>query len=359
MWTAKIIKASAIKASAEKREMLIDLSVCVDAIIFILKLSLFILIGLLFAYIACRWRKLYKLGFIFNGLTRIARLPSCCSLYFLMSMLNLSSATPTLLGFYHKKMLNDRQVIVATITAGFPVMLWYIFFFTGPLAVGLLGIQNGLLFLLIWLFIGAIETFIGIIYGRFSLKHENYYNKAFLNEENQTFSYKEYGGYEKERERSVYMIRQVKDAIKESLKTLAKILKVLAPVVFILYIVVNSDEIMRYVSMFLEPIARIFPIKEEALPITIASAFNIIIAMSLAAQLIESGSLPPLDAFIAIVAGMLLFNIFEIFHTFIPYNVSFFGRKLGLKVAIAIFIAIAVSEIITILVLFCVKLLII
>jgi len=256
--------------------MLIDLGVCVDAIIFILKLSLFILIGLLFAYIACRWRKLYKLGFIFNGLTRIARLPSCCSLYFLMSILNLSSATPTLLGFYHKKMLNDRQVIVATITAGFPVMLWYVFFFTGPLAIGLLGIQNGLLFLLIWL-----------------------------------------------------------------------------------YIVVNSEEIMRYVSMFLEPIARIFPVKEEALPITIASAFNIIIAMSLAAQLIEGGSLPPLDAFIAIVAGMLLFNIFEIFHTFIPYNVSFFGRKLGLKVAIAIFIAIAVSEIITILVLFCVKLLII
>ncbi len=337
--------------------MLTDLGVCVGAIIFILKLSLFILIGLLFAYIACRWRKLYKLGFIFNGLTRIARLPSCCSLYFLMSMLNLSSATPTLLGFYHKKMLNDRQVIVATITAGFPVMLWYIFFFTGPLAIGLLGIQNGLLFLLIWLFIGAVETFMGIIYGRFSLKYENYYNKAFLNGENQTFSYK-YRGYEKERGRSVY-IRQVKDAIKESLKTLAKILKVLAPVVFILYIVVNSEEIMRYVSMFLEPIARIFPVKEEALPITIASAFNIIIAMSLAAQLIEGGSLPPLDAFIAIVAGMLLFNIFEIFHTLIPYNVSFFGRKLGLKVAIAIFIAIAVSEIITIFVLFCVKLLII
>jgi len=337
--------------------MLTDLGVCIGAIIFILKLSLFILIGLLFAYIACRWRKLYKLGFIFNGLTRVARLPSCCSLYFLMSMLNLSSATPTLLGFYHKKMLNDRQVIVATITAGFPVMLWYIFFFTGPLAIGLLGIQNGLLFLLIWLFIGAVETFMGIIYGRFSLKYENYYNKAFLNGENQTFSYK-YRGYEKERGRSVY-IRQVKDAIKESLKTLAKILKVLAPVVFILYIVVNSEEIMRYVSMFLEPIARIFPVKEEALPITIASAFNIIIAMSLAAQLIESGSLPPLDAFIAIVAGMLLFNIFEIFHTLIPYNVSFFGRKLGLKVAIAIFIAIAVSEIITIFVLFCVKLLII
>lgn len=39
-----------------------------------------------------------------------------------------------------------------------------------------------------------------------------------------------------------------------------------------------------------------------------------------------------------IIVGMFLYNLFEIFHTLIPFNVAFFGSKLRLRVAIALFL---------------------
>ncbi len=45
-----------------------------------------------------------------------------------------------------------------------------------------------------------------------------------------------------------------------------------------------------------------------------------------------------------IIVGMFLYNLFEIFHTLIPFNVAFFGSKLGLRVAIALFLSIGVSD---------------
>ena len=49
------------------------------------------------------------------------------------------------------------------------------------------------------------------------------------------------------------------------------------------------------------------------------------------------------DAFTGIIVGMFLFNIFDVFHTLIPFNVTFFGSKFGHKVAIALFLSIGVG----------------
>ena len=55
---------------------------------------------------------------------------------------------------------------------------------------------------------------------------------------------------------------------------------------------------------------------------------------------------------------MFLFNIFEIFHAFIPYNVAFFGRNLGLKVAMALFLSIGMSELVVVMPLWGIKVLV-
>lgn len=315
----------------------------IDAAIFILELTLFIYVGLFLAYIACKRKKLLRLGVIFNPLVRLGKLPMCCSFYFLMSMVNLSSAAPTLLGFYKKGLVSDdEQVIAATITAGLPIMFWYVLFFTGPIAIGLFGLKNGILFLGIWSFIGLVETIIGIIYGRTKLSEslqDEYADKVDCNfDETKKVDFKQ----------------EIKEAFKDSFKTSLKILKILAPVIFLLYTIINSEEIMSYVNEGLRPIAVIFPIESEALPIAIAAAFNLIVAMSMAQQLIMGG-LPVVDAFMAIIVGMFLFNMFEVFHAFIPYNVSFFGRKLGLRLSIALFLAIGASELVVIMMLWGIK----
>ncbi len=315
----------------------------IDAAIFIFELTVFIYIGLFMAYIACKRKKLLRLGVIFNPLVRLGKLPGCCAFYFLMSMVNLSSAVPTLLGFYKKGLISDdEQVIAATITAGLPIMFWYVLFFTGPIAIGLFGLKNGILFLGVWISIGLIETTIGIIYGRTKLSEslqDEYADKVDC-------------GFDEAKK--VDFKQEIKEAFKESFKTLKKILKILAPVLFLLYTIINSEEIMSYVNEGLRPMAVIFPVESEAMPIVIAAAFNLIIAMSMAQQLIVNG-LSVIDAFMAIIVGMFLFNIFEVFHAFIPYNVSFFGRKLGLKVAIALFLSIGISDLAVIMMLWTVK----
>ncbi len=304
-------------------------NVGIDATIFLLKLILLIYVGLFLAFIACRREKLLRMGFIFKPLTRISKLPMCCSFYFLMTLINLTSSTPTLLGFHKQGLVSkDEQVIAATITAGLPIMFWYVLFFTGPIAVGVFGIKNGLLFLVVWVTIGLVETIMGVGNG-----------DGIPNED------------EKE---SVDFKQEIKDAVKDSLRTLLQILKVLVPVIFLLYIIISSETIMARVNEALLPIAGVLPLESEAVPIALMAAFNLIVAISVAQQLIVNG-LPVIDTFMAIVAGMFLYNLFEVFHTLIPYNVSFFGKKLGLKVAIASFLAIGVSDLVVIMMLWCVK----
>jgi hypothetical protein len=148
--------------------------------------------------------------------------------------------------------------------------------------------------------------------------------------------------------------QELKGASKDSFGTLMKIMKILAPVIFILYVIINCEAVMSHVNESLRPIARIFPVEAEALPITITSAFNLIVALSLAQQLIMGG-LPLIDAFMAIIVGMFLFNFFDLFHSLIPYNVAFFGRKFGLRLAWALFLAIGASELAVILILWSIK----
>ena len=303
--------------------------------------SLLVYVGLFFACAACKWQWVLKLGFIFEPLVKLCKLPRCCSFYFLMCFVNLSSSLPTLSGFYKKGLVsNDKQVIAAVLTAGLPIMLWYVVFLTGPLVIGLFGVKNGVCFLAVWACIGLVQTVIGVTYSRIKLSEPAQEQDC------------EYGGYSYE---GGDFKTKITDAFRESLKMAAKVLKILVPVIFILYLITGSEAIMTYVKAGLRPIAGIFPLaSEEALLIAITAAVNIIPALSMAPQFIVDG-LPVIDAFMAIIVGMFLFNIFEIFHAFIPYNVAFFGRKPGLKVAMALFLSIGISELVVITLLWSIK----
>lgn len=302
-----------------------DSGTIVDGIVFTFWVALLAYIGLFLASAATRWQRVLRLGFVFDPLTKVCRLPKCCSFYFLMCAVNLTSSLPTLSGFYRKGMLgSDKQVITAILAGGLPVMLWYVFFFTGPIAIGLFGVKNGLYFLVVWLLIGVVQTGIGIGYSMVRLPRHF-----------------EDSVYEHPFEKTDF-IAGVKDAFHESLGMAAKVFKILVPVVFLMYLLVNSD-LMDYVNVLLRPVATVFPLQPEVIPIAITGAFNIIVAFSMAQQLIVNG-LGLTDAFMGIIVGMFLYNLFEIFHTLIPFNVAFFGSKLGLRVAIALFLSIAVSD---------------
>ncbi|MEA1906917.1 MAG: hypothetical protein U9N12_08215 [Euryarchaeota archaeon] len=302
-----------------------DSGTIVDGAIFTFWVALLAYIGLFLASAATRWQWVLRLGFVFDPLTKVCRLPKCCSFYFLMCAVNITSSLPTLSGFYKNGMLGgDRQVITAILAGGLPVMIWYVFFFTGPIAIGLFGVRNGLYFLVVWLLIGIVQTTIGIGYSMIRLPR----------------NFKD-SGYEHPVEKTNFRVG-IKDAFHESLGMAVTVFKILVPVVFLLYILVNSD-LMDYVNQLLRPVAAVFPLQPEVMPIAITGAFNIIVAFSMAQQLIVNG-LGLTDAFMGLIVGMFIYNLFEIFHTLIPYNVAFFGSKLGLRVAIALFLSIAVSD---------------
>jgi len=182
-----------------------------------------------------------------------------------------------------------------------------------------------ILFLAVWCAIGLIETMMGVIYGRTRLSKslQERYPKG-----NYRFGVPTPKNLEDFKQ-------ELKEASKDSFGTLMKIMKIFAPVIFILYVIINCEAVMSHVNESLRPIARIFPVEAEALPITITSAFNLIVALSLAQQLIMGG-LPLIDAFMAIIVGMFLFNFFDLFHSLIPYNVAFFWQEIWLTACMGI-----------------------
>ena len=256
-----------------------------------------------------------------------SNLPSCCSLYFTLCLLNPTAGVMSLVEFRKKGMVDDNSVLVASLVSGLPVLIYLTLFVTGPVVLPLLGFSAGFLYLVCFLVCGLFQTLIGIAAGKLLLK------KVVIRE-----------FVDDERMKKLSISTNLKLSFLEAIKSLKSIARILIPITFLDFLLSNSG-VMTLIGEIARPLIAFIGLPASSINLIITSTMNIVTAYGIGGLLLSEGILTGMEVVISLMCGAFLYNLGELWHTFLPYNISFFGLKLGTKISFALFLAIAVSEV--------------
>ncbi|RLE11072.1 hypothetical protein DRI96_06855 [Candidatus Aerophobetes bacterium] len=305
----------------------------IDTIRLLYKLVPLLFLGLYFSGVAYRIPKLMKLGILLKPLCSLSRLPSCCSLYFTLCLFNPPAATMNLVEFRKKGMIEEKAIIVAYLVSGLPVIIYIIFFAIGPIALPLLGISTSILYLLSLLGCGLLQTIIGIFVGNIWLKKG--LEKEFDNDN---------------RLEDLPIMSILRISFFGSLKSLNSIVWLLIAIVFLVFFLEHSG-IMSWIETLSKPLMDILTLPSLSIKLISTSAMNLVAGCGMAESLLSQHLLTELEVTISLIAGGFLYNLGELWHTILPFNISFFGLNLGIKVAFPLWVAIGISEILVLVIL--------
>ena len=297
------------------------------------KLVPLLFLGLYVAEIAYRIPAVRKLGNMMRPISSMARLPEYGSVYLTLCLLNPAAATMSLVDLRKRGAISDEAVIVSSLVSGFPVMIYFTFFAIGPVALAMLGLQVSMLYILCLLGSGLFQTLMGIATGIFLFERVQP-QKSGVNEQ----------------VKYLPIWRIVKGAFYGAIKNLRRIIYVLAPILFIVFFLTHSG-VMAWVEKIAQPVATFLHLPAPSIELISTSAMNLIAACGIGGILLSRGILRPVEVVISLMAGAFIYNLGEILHTTMPYNVSFFGLKLGAKMAITIWLAIGASQALVIVIL--------
>ena len=297
------------------------------------KLVPLLFLGLCFASLAYRIPRVRKAGILLKPLCSLSRLPSCCSLYFTLCLINLPAAVMTLVEFRKKGMIDGNVILVSYLVAGIPTTIYFVLFFAGPVAFPLLGISAGLLYLICFLGCGVFQTLAGIVLGNLLLEKGPADEFECINEM-----------------KELTVMRTLGISILEALKTFKSIAKILIPIIILVFLFVHSGA-MAWIGSVAKPLTSFLGLPSSSIDLIFTSTINLIAACGMGGSLLSKGVLNGIEVVICLMVGAFLYNLGELWHTILPYNISFFGLNLGAKISVSLWVTIGISELFIIMIL--------
>ena len=284
-----------------------------DAIIsasnFLLMLIPIIVIGIVLAELVVELKLVHALGFLMLPITKFGHSRTECGVSFLTAFGSPVAANSMLMEFYNNKLIERKEVIIASMITAFPaiVMHWP---YMLPTLIPLVGFPGAIYFGILVIG-GVIETSIVLVAGRLLLPERGDYAKI------------------KEEQRS-----PLKEAFKSSVKKSRKMIKRILPVIilttFVVFVLMDRG-VFEMLETYLSGVAAYFPIPAEGLTIIAAQFAQPVAAYTIAGSLLSQGSLDTRDIVLTLLIGDVLSTI-TILRFIIPYYLGVFGPKLGTQI---------------------------
>jgi hypothetical protein len=256
-----------------------------------------------------------KLDFLVRPLIRGANLPEGSGT-FLVTSLASGTASYSLLGDHHQKgELDDTQVIVISIMNTFFHHIHHFFTYWVPVAIPLLGLRTGLMYVTLRMSIGLLMTLSAVVIGR-----------VFIKKSQAAISLIEGHGGEAN---SVKMNHAAAGT--------GKTLKLVIPrlyVVYIIAVIFLATGYIERIGSVAEPLAHVFELPGEAITIIAVQLFDVTSGYVVAGALLQSGELDSFQTIIALLLGTMITLSMTYAKHSLPTKIVFFGPRLGTKVAV-------------------------
>ena len=256
-----------------------------------------------------------KLDFLVRPLIRGANLPEGSGA-FLVTSLASGTASYSMLGDHRQKgELDDTKVIVISIMNTFFHHIHHFFTYWVPVAIPLLGLRTGLMYVSLRMTIGLLMTLSAVVIGRVFIKKSDGVLSAWEGHSGEGNSVK------------------VNHAVSGTKKTLSVIL----PRLYIVYIIAVAFLATGYMDSIgdaAEPLAHVFGLPGEAITIIAIQLVDVTSGYVVAGALLQNGTLNSFQAVITLLLGTMITLSMTYAKHSLPTKIVFFGARLGTKVAV-------------------------
>lgn len=273
----------------------------------------FMVLGVVFAEFIVALKVANKIAYIARPISNFANMRDECGASFMTAFISPTSANSMLASFYNDKLIEKKELFVASMMTSFPaiVMHWRALL---PVLIPLLGV-TGLLYFGILMLIGFIKTFIIMLAGRFLLEKRDHEPVDLPAEERPP----------------------LKEAFKISLhaskRTVKRILYMTIPIFFVVCVLITIGA-FDLLAGHLSGVCEYFPIPAAGLSIIAAQFANFIAAHSTAGTLLSTGVLTGKEVILTLLVGNVLSSVVTVMKYTIPYYVGIFGPRIGMQILV-------------------------
>ena len=252
------------------------------------------------------------IGLPMSRLASTSNLSAECSTVLTMFFVNNWATLAMLSDFYRKKLVSEKEVIVTMLVGFFPKGVHVTVFFMAPIAIPVLGLSVGGVYILMELLIYLGITAVGIGLGRLWLYPQMP------------------GEFEAGNREATAWPERLKISLKESVAQFKKIVVVLIPTVIVVLLLLDLgmlDPITEACAPLLESVG----LPSSSMIVIAASLMSQMAAIGAVGTLLGSGLLSPLHCLILLFMAHFLHMGIGCIRLGLPMNISLFGRSLGLK----------------------------
>ena len=269
-----------------------------------------IVIGIILAELVVELKLVRALGFLMLPITKFGHLRTECGVSFLTAFGSPVAANSMLMEFYTNKLIDRKEVIIASMITAFPaiVMHWP---YMLPVLIPLVGFP-GVIYFCILMLGGIIETAIVLVAGRFLLPKRNAEDTKI------------------DKEQRPPLKEALKISVKNARKMIKRILLIIVPCIVIVFVLMDIG-VFELLETYLSGGAAYFPIPAEGLPIIAAQFAEPAVAYTIAGSLLSQNILDAKAVVLTLLIGDVLSTI-TILRFIIPYYLGVFGPKLGTQI---------------------------
>lgn len=266
-----------------------------------------------------------------SRLASVANLPVECSTALTLYLMNSWAALAMLSELHKKKTINDDDLIVAVLIGFIPKGLHSMIFFSVPVAVSVLGLYAGGVYVCLDIFACFFVAFVGIFIGKSRLKHRE---SIIIDEENRIFAEK-------------WTVKMI-NGLKESMRSSKRIIKILIPTIFLAQLATEYILLLPIVETYnsiVEPLG----VSSSSLIVLLASVVSQSAALVASGTLLNDGSISVKGCLLLLFMARFLHLGIGFLRIGIPANLSYFGSHVGLRVTVIEYLLIEIANILIIL----------
>lgn len=300
-----------------------------SSLFFLAKTIPFMVIGVIFAELIVALKVVDKIAFVARPITNFAHLRDECGASFMTAFVSAMSANAMLAAFYKDKLIEKKELFIASMMTSFPVIVmhWRPML---PVLIPLLGVVGIIYFGMLTL-VGLIKTVLIMIAGRFLLPGRGQSPRK-VGRQSQNCKYESGSDKNKTVKRP-----SLKEAVRISLQTskplITRIVAITVPTTFIVFILMGIG-VFDTLAYYLSDVSTYFPVPIEGLTIIAAQFGNFIAANTIASNLLAEGMLTGKEVVITLLVADVLSTIMVTVRWLIPYYLGIFGPRIGTEIMV-------------------------
>jgi hypothetical protein len=263
-------------------------------------------------------------------LAYFSNLPSNCTGALTLFLVNNWASLSMLSEEHRAGRLSDRELIVSILVGSIPKGLNNAILYTVPVAISVLGLQTGA----IYVFFEAAANFfvasVGIVLGKLILESEHL--ELFVGNTHE----------------SPRWWKRIEPSLRECISSSKKIIKTLIPTIFLAQLAINYILLLPIVEKY-NSLIQPFGFPSSSLIVLLASVVSQSAALVASGTLLDNSSISPKHCLILMFMARCLHRGIGFMRIGIPAYVSYFGGSLGIRVATIEYFLIEVANVLVIL----------